>query len=135
MTHSNLAQRLAHYAVKLRFEDIPAEAVHEAKRRLIDSLATAVGAMPAEAFAITQNALGDLVVSGTGKDTGSFAHWLTLVQRSGQSAFTLIDDYQKATGYASQPEALLTLPSGRVLSAGAGLEAGKSNPTIRLVGP
>ena len=49
-----LAQRFATYATKLRFEDIPAVAIHEAKRRLIDSFATAVGAMPAEAYAIAK---------------------------------------------------------------------------------
>lgn len=49
-----LAQRFAEYAAKLRFEDLPMEAVHEAKRRLIDSFATAVGAMPAEAFGIAR---------------------------------------------------------------------------------
>jgi 2-methylcitrate dehydratase len=46
-----LAQRLAQYATTLRFEDLPPEVVHEAKRRLIDSLATAVGALPAPAYA------------------------------------------------------------------------------------
>ena len=38
-----LANRFANYASKLRFEDLPAPIVHEAKRRLIDSFATAVG--------------------------------------------------------------------------------------------
>jgi 2-methylcitrate dehydratase len=49
-----LADRFAGYAVKLRFEDLPAAVVHETKRRLIDSFATAVGAMPAEAYAIAK---------------------------------------------------------------------------------
>jgi 2-methylcitrate dehydratase len=38
----------------LRFEDLPAATVHEVKRRLIDSFATAVGAMPSDAFAIAR---------------------------------------------------------------------------------
>ncbi len=42
-----LARRLADYACALRFEDLPAETVHEAKRRFIDSIATAAGAMDA----------------------------------------------------------------------------------------
>jgi 2-methylcitrate dehydratase len=46
-----LAARLADYASRLRFEDLPAPVVHETKRRFIDSFATAVGAMDAEAFA------------------------------------------------------------------------------------
>lgn len=47
---STLAQRFAEYATRLRFEDIPPAAIHEVKRRLIDSFATAVGAMPSNAF-------------------------------------------------------------------------------------
>jgi 2-methylcitrate dehydratase len=46
-----LAQRLATYATRLRFEEIPSAAIHEVKRRLIDSFGTAVGAMPSDAFA------------------------------------------------------------------------------------
>src|SRR5437870_2000360 len=49
-----LANRLAEYACSLRFEDLPAPVVHEAKRRFIDSLATAVGAMDSEAYAIAK---------------------------------------------------------------------------------
>src|SRR5262245_28526204 len=49
-----LAQRFATYATRLRYEDIPPAAIHEAKRRLIDSFATAVGAMPSDAFAIAR---------------------------------------------------------------------------------
>jgi 2-methylcitrate dehydratase len=49
-----LAERFARYAAKLRFEDLPGEVVHEAKRRFIDSFATAVGAMDAEAYAIAK---------------------------------------------------------------------------------
>lgn len=49
-----LAHRLADYAQQLRFEDLPAAVVHEAKRRFIDSLATAVGAMDADANAIAR---------------------------------------------------------------------------------
>src|SRR5205807_9836677 len=49
-----LANRLADYACQLRFEDLPASVVHETKRRFIDSLATAVGAMDAEAYAIAK---------------------------------------------------------------------------------
>jgi 2-methylcitrate dehydratase len=49
-----LAERLADYAVKLRYEDLPTRVVHEAKRRFIDSFATAVGAMEADAFAIAK---------------------------------------------------------------------------------
>ena len=49
-----LANRLADYAVNLQYEDLPRPAVHEAKRRFIDSFATAVGAMDADAYAIAR---------------------------------------------------------------------------------
>src|SRR5437870_6175457 len=49
-----LANRLAEYATNLRFADLPAAVVHEVKRRFIDSFATAVGAMDADAFAIAR---------------------------------------------------------------------------------
>src|SRR6266404_4116346 len=49
-----LADRLAEYTCALRFEDLPAPVVHEAKRRFIDSFATAVGAMDADAYAIAR---------------------------------------------------------------------------------
>jgi 2-methylcitrate dehydratase len=54
MSDAPLANRLAEYAVKLRFEDLTKEAVHETKRRFIDSIATAVGAMDADAYAIAR---------------------------------------------------------------------------------
>ncbi|MBO0697410.1 MAG: MmgE/PrpD family protein, partial [Zavarzinella sp.] len=53
-TSPTLAQRFATYATRLRYEDIPAAAIQEAKRRLIDSFATAVGAMPSETFAVAR---------------------------------------------------------------------------------
>jgi 2-methylcitrate dehydratase len=49
-----LARRLADDACRLRFEDLPAPVVHETKRRFIDSFATAVGAMDADAYAIAR---------------------------------------------------------------------------------
>jgi 2-methylcitrate dehydratase len=54
MSTTPLARRLADYACQLRFEDLPPPVVHEAKRRFIDSIATACGAMDAEAYAIAR---------------------------------------------------------------------------------
>ena len=54
MAAITLAQRLANYAGSLTFEKLTKEAVHEAKRRVIDSLATAVGAMPSDAYAVAK---------------------------------------------------------------------------------
>src|SRR5437763_3019183 len=53
-----LADRFARYAERLRFEDLPANVVHETKRRFIDSFATAVGAMDSDAFAIAKRCAG-----------------------------------------------------------------------------
>src|SRR5262245_17348225 len=49
-----LAKRLAAYSTRLKFDDIPPAAIHEVKRRLIDSFATAVGAMPSDAFTVAR---------------------------------------------------------------------------------
>ncbi len=49
-----LANRFADYACKLCYADLPADVVHETKRRFIDSFATAVGAMDADAHAIAR---------------------------------------------------------------------------------
>jgi 2-methylcitrate dehydratase len=49
-----LASHLAEYAGSLGFDDLPAAVVHEARRRFIDSFATAVGAMDADAHAIAR---------------------------------------------------------------------------------
>jgi 2-methylcitrate dehydratase len=49
-----LANRLAEYGCRLRFDDLPGAVVHETKRRFIDSLATAVGAMSADAYEIAK---------------------------------------------------------------------------------
>lgn len=54
MAAPTLANRLATYAAGLTFDKLTKEAVHETKRRVIDSFATAVGAMPAEAYHIAR---------------------------------------------------------------------------------
>ncbi|MFL5242863.1 MAG: MmgE/PrpD family protein [Gemmataceae bacterium] len=54
MMPETIADRLAAYSCSLRFEDLPEAVVHEAKRRFIDSLGTAVGAMDADAYAIAR---------------------------------------------------------------------------------
>jgi len=43
--HDFLADRLAEFALGTRFEDLPIEVVREAKRRLLDTIACAVGAI------------------------------------------------------------------------------------------
>lgn len=49
-----LAERLANYATTLTFDRLTPAAIHEVKRRVIDSFATAVGAMPSDAYAIAK---------------------------------------------------------------------------------
>ncbi|MBM3960066.1 MAG: MmgE/PrpD family protein [SAR202 cluster bacterium] len=46
---STLADRLADYALSLKFKDLPANVVHETKRRFIDTLGCALGAMDGDA--------------------------------------------------------------------------------------
>jgi 2-methylcitrate dehydratase len=55
---ATLAGRLAEYAAGLTFDTLTKEAVHETKRRFIDSFATAVGAMPSDAYAIARKCAG-----------------------------------------------------------------------------
>jgi 2-methylcitrate dehydratase len=49
-----LANRLAEYAAQLTFNALPDAVIHEAKRRFIDSIATAAGAMDADAYHIAK---------------------------------------------------------------------------------
>ncbi|MBI1884405.1 MAG: MmgE/PrpD family protein [Chlamydiae bacterium] len=44
----NLAQKLSHYAFRLSFNHLPEEVIHEVKRRLMDSLGCALGALSSE---------------------------------------------------------------------------------------
>src|SRR5579884_3757315 len=54
MASGSLAERLSAYAAGLQFEDLPPEAVHEAKRRLLDTLGCAMGAYTSEPAAIAR---------------------------------------------------------------------------------
>ena len=49
-----LAHRLAEYAVGLEFERLPEAVVHEVKRRMIDSIGCALGALDAEPCVIAR---------------------------------------------------------------------------------
>jgi 2-methylcitrate dehydratase len=78
----SLANRLAEYAAQLTFDALPALVVHEAKRRFIDSFATAVGAMNADAYQIARRcalrAEGNLSASLLGGGRSS-VEWSTFV--------------------------------------------------------
>ncbi len=77
-----LAERLAQYAVELRYDALTPEAIHETKRRVIDSFATAVGAMPSSAFAVARHCAsrvsGNPGASLIGGGTSSI-EWATFV--------------------------------------------------------
>ncbi|HZP81211.1 MAG TPA: MmgE/PrpD family protein, partial [Chthonomonadaceae bacterium] len=54
MTNGSLAERLSAYAAGLRYEDLPPETIHEAKRRLLDTLGCAMGAFGSEPATIAR---------------------------------------------------------------------------------
>src|SRR5437764_13992823 len=54
MATKTLAHRLAEYACALRFEDLSKDVVHEVKRRVIDSLGSALGAWNEEPCVIAR---------------------------------------------------------------------------------
>ena len=55
-----IAQRLAEYAHNLKYADLPQEVVHEAKRRVIDSIGCAIGAFGSEPSRIARKIATDL---------------------------------------------------------------------------
>ena len=55
-----IAQRLAEYAHNLKYADLPHEVVHEAKRRVIDSIGCAIGAFGSEPSRIARKIATDL---------------------------------------------------------------------------
>ena len=77
-----LAGRLAEYSTGLTFEKLTPEAVHETKRRVIDSFATAVGAMPSDAYAIARKCAGRVSGNPSASMLGggtSSPEWATFV--------------------------------------------------------
>ncbi len=79
---TTLAQRLASYSTSLRYEDLPAIVVHEVKRRFIDSIATAVGALDSDAATIARRCAakfqGQPAISMLGGGTSTL-EWATFV--------------------------------------------------------
>lgn len=75
-----LAERFSRYAHSLRYEDLSPEAIHEVKRRLIDSLGCAMGAYESEPAAIARRVArmassvnGATVIGTSHKSTGDLA--------------------------------------------------------------
>ena len=77
-----LARQLAEYGCQLRFETLPEAVVHETRRRFIDSLGTAVGAMNADAYAIAHRCAtrvrGEAAATLLGGGTSN-VEWATFV--------------------------------------------------------
>jgi 2-methylcitrate dehydratase len=59
-----LADRFAEYGANLKFEDLPQAAVHEVKRRVIDSIGCAMGAWNAEPCVIARRVASTMPVTG-----------------------------------------------------------------------
>jgi 2-methylcitrate dehydratase len=77
-----LARRFARYASQLQYDHIPAAVLHEAKRRFLDSFATAVGAMPAEAYHIARKVASRMSSTPSASLLGggaSSVEWATFV--------------------------------------------------------
>lgn len=55
-----IAGELARYAAGLKFEDLPAEVVHQAKRSVLDTFGCAIAAFPSDASQILQSLAQDL---------------------------------------------------------------------------
>lgn len=82
MSSPTLAQRLASYAAGLTYEALTPEAIHEAKRRFIDSLATAVGALPSPAYQVARRCAGRVISTPSATLIGggrSSIEWATFV--------------------------------------------------------
>ena len=58
-----LAEKLAEYAVSIKYEDIPAQTVQEAKKRIVDAMACAIGAFDARPIEIARRVAGDFRAS------------------------------------------------------------------------
>ena len=72
MASQTLADRLSNYVANLKYEDLPADVVHEAKRRLIDSLGCAMLVIEHDMLLITTISdrmlaleLGRVIAEGT----------------------------------------------------------------------
>ena len=81
---STIAEQLSDYAASLRFEDLPEEIVHQAKRMIIDTLGCALGGYDSEpakiardiASTVTSAQSATILVSGqsTSPDLAAFAN-------------------------------------------------------------
>ncbi len=72
-----LAERLANYALNLKYEDIPQEAIQEAKRRIIDSLGCAMGAIDSDPARISRELAKTVSVTGHGSTVIGTGHRTT----------------------------------------------------------
>lgn len=125
VTPVTLAGQLAEFGLGLRFEDIPAEAVHEAKRRVIDSFACALGAYASAPVSIAMAAMpvlkadeGVIVAGVIGRSAVTSPEWAAFVNG------TMIRFLDFNDTYLSKEPAH---PSDNIAAALAAGEAGKRN--------
>jgi 2-methylcitrate dehydratase len=60
VSRSSIAYQFARYALRLKYESIPKEVVHQAKRSLLDALGCAIGAYPAPGRPICEGLIEEL---------------------------------------------------------------------------
>ena len=68
-----IARQIGEYAVGFNYNDLPQEAVHAAKRSLLDSVGCAIGGYASDASQIFQSVVKDLGISGKATIIGSGA--------------------------------------------------------------
>lgn len=125
VTPATLAGRFAEFGLGLRFGDIPAEAVHEVKRRVIDSFACALGAYESAPVSIAM-AVMPIVKAGEGAITAGVIG-RSVVTSPEWAAFvngTMIRFLDFNDTYLSKEPAH---PSDNIAAALAAGEAGKRN--------
>src|SRR5512139_3342984 len=55
-----IARDLAKYALGIKYEDLPKEVIHEAKKVVLDAVGCAIGAFPSQTSKIIQNIIKEL---------------------------------------------------------------------------
>ena len=76
MSETPLARRIAERALKTTFDQLDASVVHEAKRRVLDSIGTALGAWTSGPARVTREAAGS-VASADGANLLGSTHKTT----------------------------------------------------------
>ena len=92
----DLAHKLAEYAYNLKYSDLSEQAIHEAKKRILDSFGCAIGAFNAEPVGIVRNLAknhkdGTATIFGTNYKTSE--EWATFVNGTMIRYLDFMDTY------------------------------------------